>query len=377
MKKFILSILCLLPFATAGATGGDASMLTLDDSLCFTTCTYWTAEGQVLPLPVGEDQQLVVPAEAVAVDLRGEHSPFTVDASQANPNCLYYLDPEASIPEGLDESRNLVRGLEATSIKLTEDNDYYCPLAFHTQFISFLISPSYDNPDDELRGRGYSETLVLPFYPRYANLYDINGENVMLHADMLKVLSYYGNAGDSLNIVQLNSISQMYAYEPYILGVYIGSRLLFIGENTKVPVTREAVVRGQDVNFVGTTVARHLPLPTYQYNTADSHFYPSTARIAPFRAYMEIGEKLSADRLSFSEEVWGTQGNPNESTAISDLSQQEDTRLAAVSDGFADGWSLTGQRISLHTEASPSLSTLSSSLKKGIYIIGGRKVVVK
>ena len=353
MNKLILSFLTLLFTMTAGAA---------DDFF-----TYWTAQGEVLPLPVGEDHRLTVPAEAVAVDLRGLQDVAVVDASEANPNCLYYLNQTDNIPEGLDESRNIIRGLEAENIKVIEGYDYYCPLAFHTQFISFLMTPSYDNPDDELRGRGYSETLVLPFYPRSANLYDVNGENVMLHADKLKVLRYYGNAGDSLNIVQLNSISQMHAYEPYILGVYIGSQLLFIGENTKVPMTHEAIVRGQGVNFVGTTVARQLSETAYQYNTDDTRFYPSSARIAPFRAYMD--SEKSAKYLYFSNKVWGEQGNPGDAAAIDD-SPIFDLHIYDFrfdSDAACD---LSGRQIE-------NRKSVNRKLPKGVYITGGRKVVVK
>ena len=390
MKIFPLSLLCLLFAITANATAADASP----------SFAYWTAQGELLPLHVFENDHgamvLAIPAEAVAVDLRGQlqqlpqsseaspttevQSPFSVDVSQANPNCLFYLDLPGILPDGLDESRNIIRGLEATNIRLTEGHDYYCPISFHTQFISFLMTPSYSNPDDELRGRGYSETLVLPFYPRYANLYDVNGDNVMLHADMLKVLRYYGNAGDSLNIVQLNSISQMHAYEPYILGVYIGSQLLFIGENTKVPVTHEAIVRGQEVNFVGTTVARYLPQSTYQYNVDDSHFYPSTARIAPFRAYMEKGEdKPSAECLSFSEEVWGEEGNPSDAAVIDDAPIYDlpifDFRFD--SDAVSD---LSGRQIDNDQIENGQIEKQKSIIRKfpkGIYIIGGRKVIVK
>ena len=367
--------------------------LELIDSLCFTTRTgtntYWTAQGQVLPLPLsgnlqsGDNLQLTVPAEAVAVDLRGQqtiNTVFTIDVSQANPNCLYYLDLSGNVPQGLDESRNLVRGLKAEHVKLTEGYDYFCPLAFNAQFISFLMTPSYDNPDDDLRGRGYSETIVLPFYPSQVNLYDINGEagrlyksrhstlsedsidgsaGEMLHADMLTILRYYGNEGDSLNIVRLSSLSQMQAYEPYILGVYIGSRLLFIGENTQVPMTREAIIHGQNINFVGTTVARQLPSPTYQYNADDNRFYPSTARIAPFRAYMDDSTG-AFDYLFFSDEVWGSNGKPSDATAISELPQREDSPT------MLPVYSLSGQRISEHL-----------TLRPGIYIVGGRKVIVR
>ncbi|MGX8695481.1 MAG: hypothetical protein ACSW8D_03765 [Prevotella sp.] len=335
------------------------------DSLCFTTrCgtnTYWTADGRVLPLPE-KNQLLLVPAEAVAVDLRGQYlinTIFSVDASEANPNCLYYLDPIDNVPQGLDESRNIVRGQEASHVKLVDGYDYYCPLAFHSQFVSYRMTPSYNHPDDELCGRGYSETLVLPFHPDHINLCDVNGETDMLHADLLKVLRYYGNAGDSLNVVELNSLSQMQAYVPYILGVYIGSQLLFVGENTLVPMTREAIVRGQGIDFVGTTVARQLLMPTYQYHSDDYHFYLSTACVAPFRAYMVGGQSLEpAGWLSFSDEVWGTQGKPNDATAISGLPTR------AYAPARQPVYSVSGQQWgTLHM--------------KGIYIIGGRKMVVK
>lgn len=379
MKKLLLSLFSLLLSMTVGA----------DTSGSF---AYWTAQGQVMPLPVGDNRQVVVPAEAVAVDLRGQEaigSLFTVDTSQANPNCLYYLDQPGDLPEGLDERLNIVRGVEAETIRLTEDYDYYCPLAFHTRFISFLVNPSYNKVqssqctvhslegtvqhlDDELLGRGYSETLVLPFYPRHASLYDVNGESGMLHADKLKVLRYYGNEGDSLNIVQLNSISQMHAYEPYILGVYIGSKLLFIGENTRVPVTREAVVCGQDVNFVGTTVARQLSTTSYQYNPDDAHFYPSTARIAPFRAYMDLYDSIGhASCLAFSDEVWGAKGNPSDASAIDDIPVCESRLDSGV---VCD---LSGRQLVSGPDACRGKGAGNRQLHKGIYIVGGRKVVVK
>lgn len=369
MKKYILFFLCFLLIMTAEAVTNNDNVYEVD------TFSYWTAQGQEISLPAifipsQGVMQLTIPSEAVAVDLRIQQpisAAFIVDAKQANPNCLYYLNLLDNTPRGLDKKHNVIKGLEAESIKVIEGYDYYCPQAFYTQFISYLMTPSYDNPDDELRGRGYSETLVLPFYPRYANLYDINGRTDMQHAGMLKVLRYYGNAGDSLNIVELNSISQMHAYEPYILGVYIGSQLLFIGENTKVPETHDAIVCGEDVNFVGTTVARQLSMPTYQYSYDDSHFYPSTARIAPFRAYMDMKENSSAvGSLSFSADVWGEQGNPSDAAAIIELPQREE--MPAKQRVF----SLSGQRMSdEHTNQQ------IPSLRPGIYIVDGRKVIVK
>lgn len=349
------------------------------DSLCFTaasgTYSYWTFDGQVLPLPVSDEStfpiELVVPAEAVAVDLRGHHDSDTsprINTSQANPNCLYYLESQDDVPEGLDEKYNIVKGLEATNIKLTEGHDYYCPLAFRTQFISYLMTPSYDNEDAELRGRGYSKTLVLPFTPTHVMLYDINGNTEVLHSDMIQVLHYYGTHADTLNLSRCE-IAQMHPYVPYILGVYIGSSLLFIGENVAVPMTQEAIVRDKLFNFVGTTVARQLTNRCYVYEPEETCFrqYTDDDSVEAFQAYLDAVSisDATATTLSISDSAWGPKGNPNNATIPTVIKSIKET-----SNNTATVCDLTGRKI---RQAKP----VERPLSKGVYIIGGHKVIVK
>ena len=349
------------------------------DSLCFTaasgTYSYWTFDGQVLPLPVSDASmfpiELVVPAEAVAVDLRGHHDSDTsprINTSQANPNCLYYLESQDDVPEGLDEKYNIVKGLEATNIKLTEGHDYYCPLAFRTQFVSYLMTPSYDNEDAELRGRGYSKTLVLPFTPTHVMLYDINGNTEVLHSDMIQVLRYYGTHADTLNLSRCE-IAQMHPYAPYILGVYIGSSLLFIGENVAVPMTQEAIVRDKLFNFVGTTVARQLTNRCYVYEPEETCFrqYTDDDSVEAFQAYLDAVSisDATATTLSISDSAWGPKGNPNNATVPTVIKSIKET-----SNNAATVCDLTGRQI---RQAKP----VERPSSKGVYIIGGRKVVVK
>ena len=349
------------------------------DSLCFTaasgTYSYWTFDGQVLPLPVSDVStfpiELVVPAEAVAVDLRGHHDSDTsprINTSQANPNCLYYLESQDDVPEGLDEKYNIVKGLEATNIKLTERHDYYCPLAFRTQFISYLMTPSYDNEDSELRGRGYSKTLVLPFTPTHVMLYDINGNTEVLHSDMIQLLRYYGTHADTLNLSRCE-IAQMHPYAPYILGVYIGSSLLFIGENVAVPMTQEAIVRDKLFNFVGTTVARRLTNRCYVYEPEETCFrqYTDDDSVEAFQAYLDAVSisDATATTLSISDSAWGPKGNPNNATIPTVIKSIKET-----SNNTATIYDLTGRQI---RQPQP----VERPLSKGVYIIGGHKVIVK
>ena len=347
------------------------------DSLSFVrrsaTSTYWTADGTVLPMPSATGHPMRVPAEAVAVDLRGigrVNQVFTLDVSEANPNCLYYLDPTDARPEGLGNDCNVVCGLQAEHVQLSEDYDFFCPLAFTSAFVSFLMKPRYEGT----YGQGYSETLVLPFKPDEVQLYDLNDESSTLYADLLKILRYDGHAADSLTVSALTDVRQMQAYTPYILGVYVNSRLLFMAENAVVPMTREAIARGHAYNMVGTTVSTTFALPTYQYDAQASAFVlgDSDCRLAPFRACIVAAEAETAgtdaaaeakaySQLFFSQGVWGPMGNPEDSDFQAAISH---TSAAATAKTPRCAYLLTGQRRLLGTA-------------RGLCIIGGKKVIVR
>ena len=321
--------------------------------------TYWTANEQVLPLSA-VDGVLPVPAEAVAVDFRGKSANYAsmkIDIADANPNCLYYLDESETMPEGLDTNCNLICGGEAERVQVVENNDYYCPLAFHIKYISYLMKPSYETEDEQFSSRGYSETLVLPFNVGHACIYDVNNVQETLHADMLKVLRYDGNQGDSLKVSPVGSFNQMKAYTPYILGVYVGSRLLFSAEDATVPMTREAIALGQSINFVGTTVAMESSEESFLYDSTSGQFHKGSKHVPPFRAYMERKDlSESFERLQFDANIWGERGIPGDehSTSINNPLFKRNEQLV---------YSLAGQRV--------------SHAKSGLYIVGGKKKIVK
>lgn len=350
-----------------GTPAGLRSFCSLSFVVRSAVLSYWTANRQVHPLePSADPQTLCIPAEAVAVDLRG--MPFTgtayaIDAAEANPNCLYYLNTIQNLPEGLSKQQNIVSGGKATNIRITADCDYLCPLGFQADFISYLTKPQYDDGSGTFGSQGYSETILLPFDVSHASLYDINDETGQLTAEMLKVLRYYGHDGDSLTLSRIGNFSEMQAYTPYILGVYVGSRLLFIGEHTMVPPTRDAIIRGEQISFVGTTVARQVQHAAYQYDPADRHFVlRSRMRVAPFQAYMEDNASASPsnyDYLFFNDDAWGADHDlPPVPAAISELQHHRQAGGTAI-------YSLSGQQLR------------QQGLRPGIYLVGGRKVVVK
>ena len=339
--------------------------------------SYWTVSEQAFALTADASGVLALPADATAVDLRGLDSAgnsLTIDDTHANPNCLIYLQSAEQLPAGLSTIQNIIINGEAENIRVNEDYDYFCPMTFKAKYISYVMRPSYQPSDEQLQAMGYSETLVLPFNVGHGCLYDVNDEPQTLHADMLKILEYQGNIGDSLNVSPIHNIYEMKAYQPYILGAYINSRLLFFAENTEVPVTREAVSRGSSLNLVGTTVAVELDSTSYQYNPADSRFHRNYARrVPPFHAYITSNgtEPVQlSDIVGFTDYAWGDKGRPGseQTTFIPQHRNALHTSSIAV-------YTLQGQHI-MNIPAAHHGDGLSS-LPRGLYIINHQKISVK
>ena len=362
MKQLFLYTLGLLMALTASAQNGAANACAQ---------TYWTANGSVLPLPLLSGERLQVPAEAVAVDLRGIgqiNTVFSMDVSKANPNCLYYLETTDPQLEGLDEGRKVVRGLHAEAVMLSEDYDFLCPLAFQADFITFMMKPT----GEDSYGEGYTETLVLPFQPDQVQFYDINGQADVLHADLFRVLCYAGNRADSLLLSLVDDIQQMQPYVPYMLGVYVNSRLLFQAEDALVPKSCEVAVLAGSYEFRGATVATRYDTPVYLYVPSANCFSLNDEGpvMAPFRACLmkakealpDGGDASSGvfDILNFSETVWGDDGWPGQADNPTHIVRP---LVSAQSRGL---FTLSGQRLGRY-----------QCLRSGVYVMDGKKVMVK
>lgn len=354
------------------------------DSLFFTfhsgTNTYWTVDGAVHPLPV-DGQQLVVPAEAVAVDLRGLYylnTVFTIDVSQANPNCIYYLDFLDNVPQGMTADCNVVRDGLAANIRLTDNNDFFCPKAFQTKYISYTLKPTgaYGNMP-------YAETLVLPFNPQGATIDDLNATSEELHDGLLKVFRYSGYGRDSYGVDTLTicevEANRMLAYTPYIVAVGVSSSVTFYAENAEVPITAPAIAHAGSLDFVGGTMFQTplIPLP-YRYDSMTGCFAVQYGNepLPPFRAWFNRNIKDG--------------GEPVENAANGENGAQTDGTPSDVSSeflrfytGFNLGEASSGVAVPAASSLPPLVYSLSgvrqnpNRLAAGIYVVDGRKQVIR
>ena len=341
------------------------------------TNTYWTADGHVKPLPVKDNQVLEIPAEALTVDMRGLYEMntiFSVDVSQANPNCLYFLGFLDNLPQGFSDNENVIRDYEARIITIDGNRDYYCPTPFKAKEVLFNYTPEPINP---LLSRMTGGTFFLPFDATKAWLAAANdspGNDADFYGNTLQIFRYSGgNSGAKIGFEPMRG-NRLIAYEPY----YISSPpspITFYAENVTILSTRPAMTKGAEYDFIGYTTQMAAPDGAYQWNADDCCFYLSNLEekitwASPFSAMMYAKTfPYTYDKLLLVvDDDPGGGDSPGGDTKIDAIRDVPSEKATAV-------YSLSGQRIGTAEVNEGRLTT--SGLRPGIYIIGGKKVIVK
>jgi hypothetical protein len=360
-------------------TIGDITIASIPFKVRQCTNTYWTADKHVKPLPVSADQVLKVPYEALAVDLRGQYdmnTTFSIDVSEANPNCLYYLGFLDNVPQGLSKTQNVIRNYGAQSLIIDTNYDYFCPMPFKANLALFQYTPVSEaqGPAQPYMSMTLSGTLVLPFDATKAWLVDINdspGIDAGFSGNNLAVARFTGideglEGVEDIMYFDLVTDNHLNAYEPYLV-FSLPSQVDFYAEDVTVPSTRPAVASGTHFDFIGHTTQVSTKKDDYQnvypWYVDDSHFYRSDTEelIRPFTAKMYAKTPEAYDRLNAQWEYGGA-------TKMDVISVSPVEKSTAV-------YSLSGQRVGT-AEVNDGRLTVNG-LRPGIYIVGGRKMVVK
>ena len=322
------------------------------------TFTYWTADGHVKLMP-SRRIKFTVPAEAVAVDLRGNYGmpgTYTINASAANPNCLFYLNKLDYVPQGLNDSSLIIREYAINDFVVDSHYDYYCPMPFEAKTALFTYTPiseRWGEPQPNMTS-AMSGALVLPFNAQQAMLTDVN-EILKFDGNPNAIYRYKGNNGNQLRFSPVSEWP-LKAYEPYLLKV-LPSPVTFYSEKVTIPATRPVVVMGTDFDFVGATTQQATPDGYYRWSCDNRYFYQSDTEdlVRPFTSLMKRKEGTA------------TSGAGYDVLYVDGWEYEPLTAVKPVYDRVAsdEAFTLSGQRADVR------------SLKPGIYIIGTRKVVVK
>ena len=292
---------------------------------------------------------VTVASDAVAVDLSEFN--YTAITPNSNPNTLYIIGGSQTAPASLD-GKNVVKGGTIGTLNLTDGYAFSTPVAFHADNVTYTrtINSYYNN------GEGWT-TLMLPFEATVSNAV----RNLTWYEPDRRfwLMEFSGDAGSSVNFSHATGTT-IKANTPYIIalpGAAYGeyslegggkNTLTFTATDVDFTANAKASSTGSNYKFVGTTTNTSNKV-MYKLNAAGNSFEKGTVTESPFRAYFE-GTSTAATATSLGISFGGN------TTGIAEI----DTLLRVEDNKF---YNLNGQRV--------------SQPKKGLYIVNGKKVVIK
>ena len=336
-----------------------------------------------------------IPEDVAAVSLEGLR--LSGITANSNPNTLYFIGEVETVPAGL-EGRNVVVGTQASAIVLEDGYDFYTPQTFTASEISYerTFTQGHNN-----KVRSGWSTIVLPFQPtKVTNATD--GKRIdwfRSSADSGKQFWLCDFAEEDGQTVFFRNAPEMQANVPYLVAVpdnawgakwnLVGKKIVWSATNATVKPDAIAYTSGQNMVFAGSSYKQQLR-GILGINADGSQFSTSGAQsVDAFHAYFKaIGEtpyySKTLDIAILNDETNGIEAYPQslfegsgvEATAIYDLSGR---RVATLRSSGVETLRSSG----VETLRSSGVETLRSSgvstsqLPKGIYIINGKKVVIK
>lgn len=300
-----------------------------------------------------------VPEDATCVIM--EKQGVTSITPNSNPNTLYFLSSSDPVPSTIAD-KNIVIDNNADMLSLQDGHDFYTPKAFYASNASYTRTETIGADGDN----GWS-TFILPFT---AYMVECEGKTIDWYrseTDTGKdfwLKQFKGN--NNLDLV-FGYTDEIEAGIPYIIalpGAAWGAErdltnkpISFLGEEVSIPASTTAITSTSTYMLKGATFASNRG-EVYQMNNEGNAFVPSSATVPAFRCFFEIreGSGIVADKLLVNSPL---------PTAINSLSISHDTA--------------TGDNESIYTISGQRLGNASSlnSLQKGVYIINGKKVIMK
>ena len=307
---------------------------------------------------IAKSDKVTIPEDVVAVDLRSANVSEVV--TNSNPNALYYIAQDATVPATL-QGKNIIKGSTAEAIALEENHDLYVPYAFTAQAISYTMKPTVGTT-----GTGGWQTLVLPFEVSgiTADGAAITWQKNRGEKDFNFWLRQFSAVKDN-NSVVFGYSDRMEAYTPYIVAFpsdkwgeafnLVGKTVVFSGTDAMIAASPRIQVSTSELSFVGTTTQATAENAFVLNEAGDNFDYAATTNVKPFSAYFrdKAAQPGAGSRLKI---VFDNGDNSDVATAIMSMHDAQRTADNEVFD-------LQGRRV-----AQPS---------KGLYIVNGKKVIIK
>ncbi|WP_159101322.1 C10 family peptidase [Prevotella dentasini] len=298
---------------------------------------------------------LKIPDDVVAVDLTGVQ-PKPIEPNN-NPNTLYYVKVSDASKFGLEGKNVIVNGI-AENIKLEDGHDFYCPLSFRANHISYTRTAKR-----QLDKAGGWETIALPFDATDATIDGTTAQWYTSTSDKGKqfwVMNLSASQGD--NLIFSHAESTLRACVPYLLGIpdagTDGRTVSFSATDIVVNSSPLCLTASTDYSFCGGLSTKQVS--AYLLNEEGTKFCKTTGTVAPFRAYIE---PTQADNQVQQLNILLT--GRSVLSGISSISETDTLSTAPVFD--CQGRKVAGSFSELKQRTMP----------KGVYIVGGKKVVLR
>ena len=324
---------------------------------------YYTEKGTLERYIINDDTTtpVALPETSAAVDLTKFSADMVDLSSITNPNCIYFLKADAEVPAAIN-GKNVVKGNEAEKITLVDGYPIAIPVDFTAQEAAYTRTFTKGNNGND---QGWT-TIVVPFDAKAT----VDGQNVDWFRSKSEsgrkfwLYKYNGGVGGTVyfdyetgNVIKGN--------EPYLIAVpgdkwgpTYDLRKEFVFKGTNVAFSKDApALEKDDYTFVGLYGKKELTDHiSYKMNEAGDFFELVTTEGVyemPFHAYFSVLGAETANKAMLRI-VQGENPNP---TGIEQVETLDDINNAVI-------YNLNGQRV-----ARPVVG--------GIYIVNGKKVVIK
>ena len=262
---------------------------------------------------------MLADATVTSIDVTGMTNVTATTLTSANPNCLFKANAGK-----LSNTKNVIVGSTCANLELTDGKPFKAPTAFTATNASF--SKTVSEAD-------YA-TMVIPFaaaLPTGVKAYNLTAVND--------------------ETITSSSVDAITADKPVMIKADAAD-YEFKATGASIAATEEGVVTNGLLNgtYATTTAAAGANNYVLQKNGDDVNFYLVTetaATVKPFRAYLTAPATARELTLNFGE-----------TTGISASLMNSDERIVK-----SEVYNLNGQRV-----AAP---------QKGLYIVNGKKVIVK
>jgi hypothetical protein len=347
----------------------------------YSTNTYWTFDGVRSPLTISNDT-LKIPKDAAAVDLRGLYyinTVFKIDVTEANPNCLYYIGFLDYVPKGFTSDANIIRENEANMLSIDSNYDFYCPVSFQAKTAFFTYTPVSESrgPASPVMSQRMSGMIRVPFDAQKAWLAGTNEyhEDSPFRNDDFKIAIQWSIDADGTIVfwpLSRDAIisSQLY----YLIYDMKPSSLVFYSEDAHI---ESSISEGDVLHSNNSSIRRQVSNKTrkadkYTYSwNCDRNCFVLNEEGATIRPY---NVTVAVTDYSYSNIDTGLETLPHR-ILTSDQSSIDTPKSMESNQQGQVIYSISGQRVGTAAYQDGRLCT--DGLKPGLYIVGGKKVVVK